>query len=75
MYIRKVEIDPFDPTEGTDTAIIVGDDELENLKYILREYARNEVSRGMVEQVSFWLSLLTDDELDSAMYEADKTGA
>ena len=48
--------------EFGDTAIVVTRGELENLRYILREYARNEVSRGMVEQVSFWLSVLANDE-------------
>lgn len=56
----------FRRLEGADTAIVVTRAELENLKYILRQYAHSEVSRGMLEQVSNWLSVLANDDEVSA---------
>jgi len=45
-----------------DTAIVVTRSELENLRYILYKYACDEIGTDLALQVSFWLSVLANDE-------------
>ena len=72
MYTFQVAVDPFDSTEGFDTAIVVTHDELHDLRYLLREYMLDmdeNTDSKFVRRVAFWHSILSSPVPDKSWYE------
>ena len=72
MYTFQVAVDPFDSTEGFDTAIVVTHDELHDLRYLLREYMLDmdeNTDSKFVQRVAFWHSILSSPVPDESWYE------
>ena len=72
MYTFQVAVDPFDSTEGFDTAIVVTHDELHDLRYLLREYMLDmdeNTDSKFVQRVAFWHSILSSPVPDKSWYE------
>ena len=76
MYTFQVAVDPFDSTEGFDTAIVVTHDELHDLRYVLRWYMEDmddSVSTAeavkFFKRIAFWHSILSSPVPDKSWYE------
>lgn len=72
MYTFQVAVDPFDSTEGFDTAIVMTHDELHDLRYLLREYMLDmdeNTESKFVQRVAFWHSILSSPVPDESWYE------
>ena len=76
MYTFQVAVDPFDSTEGFDTAIVVTHDELHDLRYVLRWYMEDmddSVSTAeaakFFKRIAFWHSILSSPVPDESWYE------
>ena len=72
MYTFQVAVDPFDSTEGVDTAIVVTHWELHDLRYVLRQYMEDmdeDTDPKFVKRIAFWHSILSSPVPDKSWYE------